>query len=84
MWEISKTYGTINDGDLSKFTFYAPDETLPFSSNLLSDKEILGLYKYAFRSFYLRPKFILRQLAKLRSFNDIYRNWLAAKGVIGM
>ena len=84
MWEISKAYGTINDNDLSKFTFYAPDETLPFSSNLLSDKEILDLYKYAFRSFYLRPKFILRQLAKLRSFNDIYRNWLAAKGVIGM
>ncbi len=84
MWEISKKYGTINDSDLSKFTFYAPDEMLPFSSNILSDKEILDLYKYAFRSFYLRPKFVFKQLGKIRGLNDIYRNWLAAKGVIGM
>ena len=32
MWEIAKRNGTINDDDLSNFTFYAPTK-LPFSSN---------------------------------------------------
>ena len=81
MWEIAKSNGTISD-DWNSFTFYAPDK-MPFSSDLLSDKEILSLYKKAYKSFYLRPKFILKQLLKTRSFVDIQRNWLAAKGVLG-
>src|SRR3989338_7156484 len=81
MWEIAKQNGTIND-DWNSFTFYAP-EKMPFSSNLLSDEELLSLYKKAYKSFYLRPKFMLRQLLKVRSFVDIQRNWLAAKGVLG-
>ena len=81
MWEIAKTNGTISE-DWNSFTFYAPDK-IPFSSNILSDKEILSLYKKAYKSFYLRPKFIFRQLLKVRSLVDVQRNWLAAKGVMG-
>ena len=82
MWEIAKQYGKVNDDDWASFTFYAP-EKMPFSSNLLSDDELLSLYKKAYKSFYLRPKFMIKQIAKMRSFGDIYRNWLAAKGVLG-
>lgn len=81
MWEIAKQNGTISE-DWNSFTFYAPDK-MPFSSNLLSDDELLKLYKKAYKSFYLRPKYMLKQLLKLRSFTDIQRNWLAAKGVLG-
>ena len=81
MWEIAKANGTISD-DWNSFTFYAPDK-LPFSSNLLSDKELLELYRKAYKSFYLRPGYMLKQLLKLRSFTDIQRYWLAAKGVLG-
>ena len=82
MWDIAKQYGKVNDDDWNSFTFYAP-EKMPFSSNLLSDKDLLSLYKKAYKSFYLRPKFILKQIARIRSFDDIYRNWLAAKGILG-
>ena len=82
MWGIAKQYGKVNDEDWSSFTFYAP-EKMPFSSNLLSDKEVISLYKKAYKSFYLRPRFVLRQIARIRSFGDVYRNWLAAKGVLG-
>ena len=82
MWEIAKANGTISD-DWSSFTFYAPDK-MPFSSNLLSSDELLTLYKRAYKSFYLRPKFIFKQLFKLRSLTDVQRNWLAAKGVLGL
>ncbi len=83
LWEIAKQYGKVNDEDWNSFTFYAPDK-LPFSSNILEDKEVIALYKHAIRSFYLRPKYILHQLMKLRTFDDIQRYWLAAKGVIGL
>ena len=81
MWEISKQNGTISE-NWNSFTLYAPDK-LPFSSNLISDDELLALYKKAYKSFYLRPKYMLKQLLKLKSFADIQRNWLAAKGVLG-
>ena len=81
MWEIAKSNGTISD-DWNSFTFYAPDK-MPFSSNLLSGEELLALYKKAYKSYYLRPKFILKQMMKVRSLVDVQRNWLAARGVLG-
>ena len=83
MWEIAKRNGTINDDDLSNFTFYAPTK-LPFSSNILRDDEIVKLYKRAYRSFYLRPGFILKQITKIKGLSDIQRNWMAIKGVLGV
>ena len=83
MWEIAKQYGKVNEDEWASFTFYAPDK-MPFSSNLLSDQEVVALYKKAYKSFYLRPRFIWNQVKKIRSFNDIKRNWLAAKGITGM
>lgn len=82
MWEIAKQNGTINTDDWNSFTFYAPSK-MPFSSNLLNDKELLSMYKKAYKSFYLRPKFMLRQLLRIRSLVDIQRNWIAAKGILG-
>ena len=82
MWDIAQKNGEINK-DWSIFTFYAPDKA-PYSSKLLSEKQILELYKKANRDFYLRPKFILKQITKIRSVNDINRYWLAAKGILGL
>ncbi len=81
MWKIAQENGQINS-DWNSFTFYAPDK-VPFSSDLLNEKEIIGLYKKAYKSFYLRPSFMLRQVTKIRSFMDVQRNWMAAKGVMG-
>ena len=81
MWEIAKKNGTISD-DWNSFTFYAPDK-MPFSSNILGDQELLDLYKHAYKSYYLRPSFMLKQFFKIRSFADIHRNWLAARGIMG-
>ncbi len=81
LWKIAQENGTVSN-DWNSFTFYAPDK-MPFSSELLNDKELVSLYKKAYKSFYLRPKFMLRQVAKIRSYMDVQRNWLAAKGVLG-
>ena len=82
MWEEAKKYGKVNDDDWKNFTFYAP-EKMPFTSTEMTDEELLGFYKKAYRSYYLRPTFMARQITKLRSVYDVYRYWLAAKGVLG-
>ena len=82
MWEIAKMHGEIDD-DWNSFTFYAPSK-IPFTSKLLDQEDIVALYKKAYRSFYLRPKFILKQLLSIRSFTDIQRRWIAVKGVLGL
>ncbi len=82
LWGIAKKLGTISD-DWNDFTFYAPDKA-PYSSDVLSADEISKLYKRAYKSFYLRPGFMFKQVTKVRTFSDIHRNWLAAKGILGM
>lgn len=82
MWKIAEENGRINNEDWSSFTFYAPDK-MPFSSELFTDQELLNFYKKAYRTYYLRPSFMLKQAAKIRRLSDVHRNWLAAKGILG-
>ncbi len=83
MWEIAKEKGVVNESDCASFTFYAPDK-MPFSSDLLSGEELAELYRKSNKSFYLRPKFIFKQLMKIRNFNDVKRNYEAVRGVMGL
>lgn len=83
MWGIAKEKGVVNESDCSSFTFYAPDK-MPFSSNLLNGEELAKLYNEANKSFYLRPRFIFKQIMKIRSFDDVKRNYEAARGVMGL
>ena len=82
MWDIAKKEGKINTEDWSTFTKYAPNG-MPFSSSLISDEELANYYKKAYKSFYLRPNFAIRQLLKIKSITDLHRYWLAARGVFG-
>lgn len=82
LWDIAKQHGMVNE-DWSTFTFYAP-HAAPYSSKELSGEEITALYKKAFRSFYIRPLYMFKQLLKIRTTHDVYRNWLALKGVRGL
>lgn len=52
----------------SRFPYFVPD----------ADKWI----KTAYREFYFRPKYILRQLFKIRTWDDIKKHWWALKGLL--
>lgn len=82
LWKVAKKHGTISN-DWSNFTYYAPKKA-PFSSEVLTASEITMLYKRAYKSFYLRPTYILKQFFKIRSLNDVKRNLLAFTGVMGI
>jgi hypothetical protein len=68
---------------LENFTFYAP-EGVPYIPEGRTEKEILDLYSKAFKEFYLRPRYILRQLLKIRSLTDVKRYWTAVKTVLNI
>lgn len=82
MWIMAKKEGKINTEDWSTFTKYAP-KGMPFSSKLMSDEELANYYKKAYKSFYLRPAFVIRHISKIRSITDLHRYWLAARGILG-
>ncbi len=44
----------------------------------------MDIHKEAFRRFYMRPKYVGRRLAKIRTWDDIKRYAIGARVVFGM
>ena len=68
--------------------FFAPGAKMPYSSENFSGKDIEKFYALAYKFFYLRPKIILKQILRLRTIEDVKRNfigakWILSKGVLG-
>ena len=48
-----------------------------------NSEELQAMQREAFRRFYLRPKYIIRRISKIRSADDIKRNLKGARMVMG-
>jgi len=48
-----------------------------------SQEEVWAMERQAFRTFYFRPKFILRKLLRIRSCEDIKRYYKGARALLG-
>jgi radical SAM superfamily enzyme YgiQ (UPF0313 family) len=83
LWDMAHEEGTMRIGDWENFTFYAP-EGIPYIPKGRTENEIIDIYSQAFKEFYLRPKYILRQIMKMRSLEDIGRYLTAAKSVLNI
>jgi len=58
-------------------SFYFMDQSgteIAMNTKRFSKRKVKKYRKKAVRSFYLRPKYILRRLSKIRNFFDLYRN----------
>ena len=56
----------------------------PLVQNNLTKEELLKLQKKCFREFYLRPKFILKKLLQVKSFQDVKSTMEGVKIFIGI
>lgn len=78
LFDICQSTGRIISPDLTKFSawnvVYEPPNV---SLNQLKEK-----YHEAYKSFYLRPTYILKQLLSIRGWDDIKRHIKAAKVII--
>ena len=49
-----------------------------------SREELLEIHREAFRRFYMRPKYIIRKVSKIRSFSELKKNLVGLKVIKGM
>lgn len=50
----------------------------------LSSEELINLLNYAYKSFYTRPKYIIKELMKIKSFGEFRRKVKAGLQVLGL
>lgn len=64
---------------------FACNPTPDFKIRFLQEenrKELVELYNYGYKSFYSRPSYILRQLGKVKSPNELFRKALVARKIL--
>lgn len=79
MFEWADRNGYLLTKDWTKYDLSHAVMSLP----TLSPEEIQAFYRYAYRRFYLRPRYIFKRLAKLRSREDIAAAIRGLRGVVG-
>jgi radical SAM superfamily enzyme YgiQ (UPF0313 family) len=84
LYDITKKDHTLKSFKWENYQTWAgwSDKELVYVPEGRDEKELKELQKYAMRSFYLRPKFILRQIKYLGSLNRIKAYMAGAKAII--
>jgi hypothetical protein len=59
-----------------------PNFTPPLWEETLSYQELLKLHRWAYKSFYLRISYIIRQLSSIRSLPELYRRIIAGFKIV--
>ena len=82
LWKTAEQFGTLDRNQ--NFTNF--NEWLPVfvPHGYKNPQELLEIHREAFRRFYLRPKYILRQALKMRTMSDFKRNLKGLKVVRAM
>src|SRR5659263_533624 len=68
LFEICKSVGKLDYSDLSKFSAW----NAVYEPPNVSKKQLIGKHRKAYRSFYLRPSYIGRQLRNIDNLNDLW------------
>ncbi|MFA5175693.1 MAG: radical SAM protein [Candidatus Nanoarchaeia archaeon] len=78
LYDIAKREGKIIEG-WQKF-----NEVSYLPNGYKNAEELKKLQELAFKKFYLRPGYILRRISRIRSINDIKRNYNGVKFLTGI
>jgi anaerobic magnesium-protoporphyrin IX monomethyl ester cyclase len=76
LYDNLEKYGALSD-DLSDFTY----QGAAFVPYTMTREQILNLRQIAFKRFYTRPSFILKQLRQLRTWNDFMVAFKSARSL---
>ncbi len=80
LWNTYEQYGTL-DTTLENYHGWS---AVFVPSGYKDRNELLAIHREAFRRFYMRPKFILKKIAKIRSLTDLKRFIAGLRVVMGM
>lgn len=81
LFEMWKGLKYIRDFDWSKYSFYSSPV---YETPNMSAQELTELHKYCFRKFYMRPKYILKRLASIRSTKHLISVFKVGLGIARM
>ena len=70
LWDTLSTYGEISIKDLSKYTIWFP----VFIAKGLTKESLLKAQSLAYKRYYMRPRYILQRLSRIKTFQDVRRN----------
>lgn len=76
LWEATR--GSRSDEDLSRYTIWFP----VFVPEGMTEGDLVGMQREAYRRFYLRPAYLWRRLRAIRSLSDIRRNLVGGLSVL--
>lgn len=80
LWNSAEKWGTL-DKTFKDYHGWSP-VFVPFGYK--NQKELMDIHKEAFRRFYMRPKYVMKRISRIRSWNDIKRYMNGARVVLGM
>ncbi|MEK6984221.1 MAG: radical SAM protein [Nanoarchaeota archaeon] len=80
LWNTAEQWGTLNK-DFRNFNEWQP---VFIPKGYKNADELLQMHKEAFRRFYFRPKFILKKIAKIKSFSELGRHLKGLRVVYAM
>ncbi len=86
LYAIAKREGKILHENYDEYTSLIDTEEtkLHYVPEGLTEKELKNAIVEAYRSYYFRPNYIMRQLFTIRGPEDISRYWTAFKSLVGM
>lgn len=88
LFEICKKEGgLVGDIDWKDYKQWMDQKNPLYINPKLGKDKMLDLYQYAFRTFYLSPKYIWKNLKRIRSLEDVkkyLKGFSSIKGVLGI
>ena len=83
----TQLYNEIKQGKWGKLIYenlenYSGNSAIWIPSGYSNLEQLEKMRRYAFRKFYLRPKFIIRKILKIRSLEDIKKYIIGARALI--
>ncbi|MHA1821371.1 MAG: B12-binding domain-containing radical SAM protein [Promethearchaeota archaeon] len=82
LFDMAVEMGVAKEDDWKNLSKISYDSYPMFTSELLSREQIYEIVNWSYKIFYYRPKYILRQLAKIKSFDKLWRFFKAAISII--
>lgn len=80
MWNNGSQYGTFTT-DFGEYSVFNP---VYIPKGYKNAAELKKVQKHAYRKFYLRPKYILKHLKRIRSLEDVKKYASGVKFILGM
>src|SRR3990172_3353198 len=86
LYQVAKREGTVIHEDYDQYTSMVDTENtrLHYIPEGMTEVELKNAIRQAYRDYYFRPSYMIRQLLSIRDIGDINRYWKAFKSITSM